>query len=73
MPEPAIEQTNSAYHGFSMNTDNVIFINSIEDPWQWTAMRHLEDKWTQTNMSTLIVDADGCAHCSDLGYAVDQP
>lgn len=57
-----------------MAADNIFFINSIEDPWQYAGMRYLEDPTnTQKNLRAHYIECANCAHCSDLHVKSDNP
>jgi hypothetical protein len=40
---PAIETSNAYYGGYNIKGENILYVTSIEDPWQFVGMRYLED------------------------------
>lgn len=40
---PAIEYAHNYYGDTKMTADNIYFVNSVEDPWQYAGMRFLSD------------------------------
>ena len=40
--QPATDEVNKLYGGLDMTANNLLFLNSQEDPWQWASMRGVE-------------------------------
>ena len=68
-------ETNKHYGGLDIEGDNIFFMNSSEDPWQYAAMRELKHPdTTQKNMTAHFIQCDSCSHCADFATPqVDQP
>ncbi len=44
----------------------MIFVNAIEDPWQYAGMRTVTDPEKQPDMVAYLIDCNDCGHCADL-------
>jgi hypothetical protein len=58
----AVAATNLYYGGNHTGAAPTVYDQGIQDPWQWAGVR--EDIGPELN--ALVVDCDGCAHCSTL-------
>ena len=65
--EPKVDYYIAKYGGLQITGKNIIFANSIEDPWQWAGMRQIQDPTgTQKDMKAVILNCNDCGHCKDL-------
>lgn len=66
MPPPNVEYAHSYYGDNQMQADNIFFVNSSDDPWQYAAMRYLPDPDNQRNLRTHYINCVDCSHMSDM-------
>lgn len=66
LPKNSYDQTNKFFGGLDIKGSNILFVNDVEDPWQWAGMREIHNPKTQSNMESLFIDCDNCAHCMDF-------
>jgi hypothetical protein len=62
---PDVKANNDYFKGVAIEGENILFANSIEDPWQYASMRKL-DETTQSKMTSVLINCNNCAHCKDL-------
>lgn len=58
-----IAVTDSEFAGFTISGTNTFFVNGVEDPWQWAAMRTANANLQQI---ARVADCDNCGHCVEL-------
>ena len=61
--EPNTKYYNDLFGALDMQADNILFVNSIEDPWQYAGMRTIHNADKQKNSQALLIDCNNCAHC----------
>lgn len=69
--EPAVDAVNTKYGGLDIDAKNIVFVNAIEDPWQYAGMRKIEHPDTQTELEAILIDCNSCGHCVDLSTPAD--
>mmetsp|Transcript_15867 Transcript_15867/g.29059 ORF Transcript_15867/g.29059 Transcript_15867/m.29059 type:complete len:449 (-) Transcript_15867:27-1373(-) len=47
---------------------NIIFLNGIEDPWQWVGVT----TWDSNDRPSILINCQNCGHCVDLYTPTDQ-
>ena len=80
IPPPQIDASNAYYGGYKIKGDNILFVTSSEDPWQFVGMRYLHDPdGLQKGSKAHYVNCPDCSHCVDLrspspsdAYALNQ-
>ena len=65
---PLVNETNVYYGGNVTAADETVFDNGIQDPWQWAGVRES----LGATKEAVVVDCDGCAHCSTLYTPTDS-
>jgi len=61
--DKGIKRSISQLAGQHISGSNTIFINGIEDPWQWATERNPIKK---LNQKSIMADCEDCGHCADL-------
>ena len=64
--EPAVQFYNDLYGGLNITGENIVFVNAIEDPWQYAGMRQIANPAKQSAMEAVLINCNNCAHCVDL-------
>ena len=64
--DPKVDFYNSYYKGLNITGDKIVFVNAIEDPWQYAGMRSIYNSTFQSGMEAILINCNDCAHCVDL-------
>ncbi len=51
---PAVDFYNTLYGGLNINGSQIVFANSVEDPWQYAGLTKIQS--TQANMTTVYIN-----------------
>jgi len=74
LPANFADKTNALYGGLDIRGHNIFFANAQEDPWQWAAMRQLQQPYQEQSMTAEMINCEDCGHCIDFHTPTeDQP